>query len=161
MNEWEAAIAAVRPPLVPGLQIALCPLAATMQSPPLLNRTWLGSEVSATVMALGRLGSPLAARCTPWSSMVVPASETVETASWYHTQVGQWGVIGFVVLHLAAILFYTLRRHNLVKPMIVGDKHLPHPVLPSRDDTVSRIAAALLFGACVAVVTWMVNLASP
>ena len=89
------------------------------------------------------------------------SSETVEKASWYHTQVGQWGVIGFVVLHVAAILFYTLRRHDLVKPMIVGDKHLPHPVLPSRDDTVSRIAAALLFGACVAVVTWMVNLASP
>jgi cytochrome b len=89
------------------------------------------------------------------------SSETVGKASWYHTQVGQWAVIGFVVLHVAAILFYTVRRHNLVRPMILGDKHLPHPAPPSRDDAVSRIAGALLFGACIALVAWLVNLASP
>ncbi|APW40428.1 cytochrome B [Rhodoferax koreense] len=89
------------------------------------------------------------------------ASETVEKASWYHTQVGQWIVIGLVALHTAAILFYAWRRHNLVASMIHGDKHLPHDLPSSRDDAVSRIAAALLFAVCVAVVTWLVGLGTP
>ncbi len=86
------------------------------------------------------------------------SSATVEKASWYHTEVGQWIVIGLVALHVAAILFYAWRRHNLVAPMILGDKHLPHALPSSRDDAASRIGAALLFAACAAAVAWLVSL---
>jgi len=86
------------------------------------------------------------------------SSATVEKASWYHTAVGQWIVIGLVALHVAAILFYAWRKHNLVAPMILGDKHLPHALPSSRDDAVSRIGAALLFAVCAATVGWLVSL---
>ena len=44
-------------------------------------------------------------------------------ATWYHKQVGQWVLIGLVVLHVLAILYYLRRKKdNLVKPMVAGDK---------------------------------------
>lgn len=83
---------------------------------------------------------------------------TVSQATWYHKDVGQWAVIGLVVLHLLAIAFYAWKKHNLIAPMIHGDKHLPHPLPSSRDDAVSRLGAAVLFAVCAAAVAWMVNL---
>lgn len=74
----------------------------------------------------------------------------VSLATWYHREVGKPVLIGLVVLHILAIIYYLWRkRQNLVLPMIWGDKALAHPVAPSRDDAGSRLLAVglLLFSA--------------
>lgn len=39
----------------------------------------------------------------------------------------QWGLIGIITLHVAAIAFYTrVKRENLVRPMLTGRKEVPH-----------------------------------
>jgi cytochrome b len=83
---------------------------------------------------------------------------TVSLATWYHKAVGQWLVIGLVVLHLVAIAFYVWRKKQLVKPMLVGDKVLDHPEQSSRDDAVARIAAVLVIGLAAAGTAWLVSL---
>jgi cytochrome b len=81
------------------------------------------------------------------------------TATWYHKDVGQWVLVALLVLHVAAILFYLLRRKdNLVRPMLVGDKLVDAPVPASRDDAASRWAAVGVFAACVAAVYGLVGL---
>lgn len=90
------------------------------------------------------------------------ASSKGLAATWYHKEVGQWLVIGLVVLHVAAVLFYLWKkRENLVRPMLVGDKLVQHPVQPSRDDLASRLVALALLVACTAVVAWLVGLGIP
>lgn len=80
-------------------------------------------------------------------------------ATWYHKAVGQWLLAALVVLHIAAVLFYLLRkRQNLVRPMLAGDKELAAPAAASRDDAVTRLGAAVVLGLCAAAVTWMVGL---
>lgn len=82
------------------------------------------------------------------------------TASWatgWHKGYGEWLLWGLVGLHVAAVLFYVLvKRHTLVRPMVVGDKQLDAPVAPSRDDAASRTAALVLFAACCGV-AWYVS----
>ena len=66
-------------------------------------------------------------------------------------------MIGLVVLHIAAILFYLWKKKdNLIKPMLSGDK--PGAAASSRDDAASRLMAAVIFGICAAFVYWLVNL---
>ena len=50
------------------------------------------------------------------------------------------------------------KRTNLIRPMIVGDKEVAAPAVSSRDDTVSRLTAAVVFGLGAAAVTWLVLL---
>lgn len=89
-------------------------------------------------------------------------SSTGLAATWYHKQVGQWLVIGLVLLHIAAILFYLWKkRDNLIRAMLGGDKQVAHSAPSSRDDTVTRIAALLLLGLCAAAVGWVVALRNP
>lgn len=87
------------------------------------------------------------------------ANSTGLAATWYHKQVGQWLLIALVVLHVAAVLFYLLKkRQNLVRPMLTGDKEAAAPAVSSRDDALARIGAAVLLGVCAAAVTWLVRL---
>ena len=80
-------------------------------------------------------------------------------ATWYHKNVGQWLIIGLVVLHVAAIVFYRVRKNdNLVRPMIVGDKQTGHPTRSSRDDALSRLAAAAVLAVAAGVTWWVVKL---
>jgi cytochrome b len=82
-------------------------------------------------------------------------------ATWYHKRVGQWVIVGLVVLHIAAVLFYVWKKKdNLVKPMLHGDKTLAGTVAPSRDDIASRMTALVVFAACGGVVVWLVQLGS-
>lgn len=86
------------------------------------------------------------------------ATATGLTATWYHKQVGQWLLIGLVVLHVAAVLYYLWgKRENLLRPMLGGDKEVRHPALPSRDDAGSRLMALVVFGLCCAAVWWLVG----
>lgn len=82
-------------------------------------------------------------------------------ATWYHRQVGQWLVIALVLLHVAAIAWYVLRKRQvLVRPMVVGDKEVTAATTPSRDDAASRVMALVVLGACSAAVWWVVRLGS-
>lgn len=82
------------------------------------------------------------------------------SATWYHKQVGQWVLAGLVVLHVLAILYYLRRKKdNLIWPMIDGDKAVSHAhAASSRDNSGSRLAALVVFGASCALVYWLVSL---
>lgn len=87
------------------------------------------------------------------------ASSKGLAATWYHKQVGQWLLVALVLLHVAAILYYLHKKsENLVRPMVMGDKDLPHAAQPSRDDAASRSAAAVVLASCAGLVAWLVSL---
>lgn len=84
----------------------------------------------------------------------------VSQVSYYHKGIGQWLIYALVALHLCAILYHLfVKKHNLIKPMIHGDKVLSQPALPSRDDAVSRTMALVVFACCAGLVAWGVKLA--
>lgn len=79
-------------------------------------------------------------------------------ATAWHAEWGKWVVIGLIVLHLAALLYYAaVRRHRLVGPMITGDKVFSPDtaVAPSRDGAGPRWLALALFAGCIAVSVWI------
>lgn len=80
-------------------------------------------------------------------------------ATWYHKRVGQWLLVALVVLHIAAILYYLLRKKdNLIRAMVRGDKEVGHDVPASRDTAATRILALAVLAACAGAVTWLANL---
>lgn len=83
---------------------------------------------------------------------------TVSLSTNYHKNIGRWLLLALVVLHIAAIVYYLWRKHNLINAMLHGDKELVTAVPGSRDDKVSRIGALLIFCICAAAVAWMVRL---
>lgn len=84
----------------------------------------------------------------------------VSSLTGYHKNVGKYILLALVVLHVAAILFYLVKKkENLIGPMIHGDKSLVHPVENSRDDGRSRALAAVVFAVCAGLVATMVKLA--
>lgn len=94
----------------------------------------------------------------PFTALV--SSERVGQATWFHTELGKFLVLGLVLLHLLAIAYYALlRRKTLVRPMVDGDKVLDEAVPASRDDARRRVLALCLFAACAALVAYLVRLA--
>ena len=86
-------------------------------------------------------------------------NSTALAATWYHKAVGQWLVIALVVVHVAAIAYYLVKkRENLVRPMVVGDKNVASEVRSSRDDLATRVIALVLVAACAGLVAWLVSL---
>ncbi|MEO7056299.1 MAG: cytochrome b/b6 domain-containing protein [Caldimonas sp.] len=84
---------------------------------------------------------------------------TSAAASAWHKNYGQWIIVGLVVLHVAAIAFYWLRRRqNLVAPMLHGDKFLTLDVPASVDRTATRALAVALLAACAVGVMFVVRL---
>ena len=88
------------------------------------------------------------------------STASTQLATNYHKNIGKWIILALVVLHLAAIIFYTWRKHKLVAAMVGGNKQLEVPALNSRDDAASRIAAVVVFGVCVVFVIWVARLAA-
>lgn len=87
------------------------------------------------------------------------SGDTVAAATGYHKNIGKFLVIGLVVLHLAAIVFYKLaRRQALVRAMVVGDKQLPAPATSARDSAGSRLLALAVLLVCAGAVRWLVGL---
>jgi cytochrome b len=87
------------------------------------------------------------------------SGDLVSQATSYHKDVGQWLVLGLVLLHVAAVLFYVwVKRQNLVRPMLHGDKVFAVAVEPSRDDLVTRLGALVVAGVCVAFAYWVSGL---
>jgi cytochrome b len=87
------------------------------------------------------------------------SGDTVSLATNYHKNVGKFIVIALVVLHLLAIAFYKLvKKQDLVRPMVVGDKALPAPVRAARDTAGSRLLALVILLLCAAAVYGIVGL---
>lgn len=111
-------------------------------------------------VASGLLSDDEIAFAGPLTSFV--SSDTVSLATWFHADIGKWVLLGLVLLHVAAIAVYQRRKHNLVAAMLHGDKELIVAVPSSRDDALSRTAAALILAACGAAAYWISMLqASP
>jgi len=89
------------------------------------------------------------------------SGDWVSTATRWHKNIGQWLVLGLVLLHVAALLVYRLRGHPpLVTPMLTGDKLLDIPAPASRDDAVTRSIAAALLVASGLAVAWVFGLSA-
>lgn len=81
----------------------------------------------------------------------------LQATSWHQTW-GQWIIIGLVVLHVLAIVVYLVKRNNLVKPMIDGDKLLPPGTPPSADGMAQRALALGLALAAGGLAWWVYGL---
>ncbi|MDM7951384.1 cytochrome b/b6 domain-containing protein [Hydrogenophaga sp.] len=87
------------------------------------------------------------------------SGDTIASATGYHKNIGKFIVMGLVVLHLLAILFYKLvQKQSLVRPMVVGDKQLGVAAPDARDSAGSRLLALVVLGICAGIVRWVVNL---
>ncbi|RZL63294.1 MAG: cytochrome B [Variovorax sp.] len=87
------------------------------------------------------------------------SSAVVDWSTGWHAVRGKWAVFALIGLHLMAVLFYVVvRRRSLVRPMFSGDQLLDGPVVPSRDDTASRMLALALFAACGGAAFWVSTL---
>jgi cytochrome b len=88
------------------------------------------------------------------------SSATSSAATRWHKNFGQWIIVTLVILHLGAIAFYWLkRRHNLVAPMLHGDKVLAGEVPAALDTVGSRTLALAIAAACALAVAAIVRLA--
>ena len=88
------------------------------------------------------------------------SNAVVSSLTGYHKNVGKYILLALVLLHIAAILFYQLKKkENLIGPMLHGDKSLAHRVENSRDDGRSRVLAVAVFAICAGLVATMVTLA--
>ncbi len=84
------------------------------------------------------------------------SENTAKQASSWHADIGQWILIVLIVLHVAAIVFYKLRKgKSLVLPMIVGDKELPAGTPASADGWRQRLLALALLVASWAFAGWV------
>ncbi|MFT3779118.1 MAG: cytochrome b/b6 domain-containing protein [Ottowia sp.] len=110
----------------------------------------LGLQVATGLMADDEIA--FAGPLTPLVS-----GEVVSLATRWHKSWGQYLVIGLVVLHVLAIAWYLVRRQNLVKPMVTGDKLLAEPVPPARDTPGARLLALVLLAVAAGVVYGVVR----
>lgn len=87
------------------------------------------------------------------------SGETSASATHWHKDYGQLVLIVLVLLHVAAIVFYRVKKgRNLVRPMITGDKELPASTPASADGLGPRALGLALGAAAAALVTWVVRL---
>lgn len=107
-------------------------------------------------VASGLISDDEIAATGPFAKFV--SNATVSFATFYHKDIGKLILIGLVVLHIGAVLFYLVKKgENLVRPMILGDKESMIVIQSSRDDARSRTLAAVVFLGCTTLVAWMVN----
>lgn len=85
----------------------------------------------------------------------VSGENSLLATSWHKTW-GQWLVLGLVALHVAAIVFYLLKKRiNLIRPMLSGDKHLPASTPSSADAVPQRLLALALLALCLGLAWWV------
>ena len=84
------------------------------------------------------------------------SSATARTATSWHAAVGQWLLMTLVVLHIAAIVYYRVKKRiDLVGPMLSGDKPLPAATPASADGWQQRVLALALAAVCVGLAGWV------
>lgn len=87
------------------------------------------------------------------------SGEWVSQATSYHKNVGKFIVLALVLLHLGAIAFYKwVKKDNLVRPMLSGDKTVERPLTSAVDTAGTRLLALLLLGISSALVYALVSL---
>jgi cytochrome b len=81
------------------------------------------------------------------------SSAWINSATFYHTNVGKLLLFGLLALHIGAIFFYRLiKKQDLVRPMISGDKEVGLVSVGSKDTAATRLLAMLiLIGSAVLV----------
>ena len=125
------------------------------------NPLGAGSVLAMLAFLLAQVGTGLVS--DDESSFQGPLNRFVSSskalaATWYHKQVGQWVLLGLVLLHVVAVLYYVLKkRQALVGAMVGGDKQVAAPVQSSRDDAASRTVALGVFALCAGFVWWLVR----
>jgi cytochrome b len=112
--------------------------------------------VLAVQVGLGLVSDDEIAFLGPLNRFVSP--ETGLLATSLHKTWGQWLIIGLVVLHVLAIGVYLVKRQNLVKPMIHGDKALPPGTPASADGLAQRVLALVLAAAAGGLAWWVSSL---
>ena len=89
------------------------------------------------------------------------SSATASQATGWHKEYGSSILIILVALHVAAILYYLIKkRDNLIRPMLVGDKALPSNTPASADGLPQRLLALVLVLLCGAGAAWVASLAT-
>jgi cytochrome b len=92
----------------------------------------------------------------------ISSDRGLQATSW-HRDFGQWILLALVALHIAAIVFYLVRKKtNLVRPMVTGDKPvppLPHDTPPSADSLGTRLLGLAVGLACGGFAYWLSRLA--
>lgn len=84
---------------------------------------------------------------------------TAQLATSWHKGWGKTLLLVLVGLHLAAIVFYAVKKKlNLVGPMVHGDKMLPPATPASRDGWGQRALALVLLLAFAALARWVLGL---
>lgn len=87
------------------------------------------------------------------------SSATASLATGWHKAWGQWILIALVATHIGAIVFYlVVKKHNLVRPMLVGDKTLPANTRSSADSARTRLLALVIALLSAAAVTAVMRL---
>ena len=117
----------------------------------------------------GLVGDDEIANVGPLNKFVASATGLAATA--WHKNYGKTIIITLLVLHIAAIAYYWLRKKvDLVGPMLSGDKTLPAggpadapaqvraDVPASRDDARTRLLALALALAAAGLVAWVMRL---
>ena len=90
----------------------------------------------------------------PWVKFVSSAiSDRFSTFHYYNG----WLVVALVAVHVAAVVFYlTVRRNDLITPMLTGDK-LGLNAIPAEDGAAIRLRAAVLAAIAGAIVYYAVT----
>ena len=87
------------------------------------------------------------------------ATATGLAATGWHKEWGSNVIIALAVLHVAAIVYYRVRKKtDLIGPMLSGDKALAADVPPSADGAAQRGLALVLALVSGALVAWVVSL---
>ena len=122
------------------------------------NPLGAGSVFALLAVLMSQVGTGLLAddeisTTGPLNKYVTTATGLLATG--WHKGYGQWLLLGLVALHLAAIGVYRWRGHNLVTPMLTGDKVLPPGVPASRDSWATRGLALVVLAAGLAAAGWV------
>lgn len=81
------------------------------------------------------------------------SGRTAHLLTEWHGEVGESVLLGLLLLHVAAVLFYRLvGGKDLIGPMLRGDKLLPPDTPGSRDGWPQRLLALMLIAGCAAAV---------
>jgi cytochrome b len=88
----------------------------------------------------------------------VSSALALRATSW-HKSFGQYLIIAMIVLHIAAVLFYLIKKdRDLIGPMWHGDKLLPPGTPSSADGASQRTVAAVLIAAGLGLSWWIARL---
>lgn len=84
------------------------------------------------------------------------SGDTAHSATSWHRSWGQYLLLALLALHVAAIVWYRLKKRvDLVRPMVIGDKPLPAGTPASADGLAQRLLALVLLVAAGALAGWV------